>query len=436
MTELLVFIIVILGIGIGYLYIKIIKIKNKLVTEENNKKICEKLSYEDFNFYEAFLDSVYGIALIATDKKGIIKLFNKGAEELLGYKSEEMIEKESPMIFHDKEEVEKRGKYLSQKLHRVIKGFETFVVYSEIKGYENKEWTYIQKNGNKILVDLYVSPIVNKKKELIGYVGLARDINERLKYEKNLKNDIKILHKKLNEKGKIISVLNKEIRTVTYNLSHGIKTPLHGINQITHWLLEDHKNSLSADAQELMNLLSERVEKLNLLIDNLLEYTNIKKEHQKIYRTDLNETLKNLLKFMDIPDNIEIIITSNLPVISIGKKYIESVFTNLIENSIKYMDKPKGYIEIGLIELKKDYLFFVKDNGPGIDIKYHEKVFDMFQTLNDDTSIENLGVGLSLTKKIIEIHGGIIRLESRLGDGTSVFFTLPITKGDVVNNKN
>jgi len=79
-----------------------------------------------------------------------------------------------------------------------------------------------------------------------------------------------------------------------------------------------------------------------------------------------------------------------------------------------------------MIELKKQYLFFIKDNGPGIDEKYHEKVFDMFQSLNDETNIENLGVGLSLTKKIIEIHGGVIKLESRSGEGTSVFFTLPI----------
>ena len=90
------------------------------------------------------------------------------------------------------------------------------------------------------------------------------------------------------------------------------------------------------------------------------------------------------------------------------------------------MDKPEGYIEIGMIELKMKYIFFVKDNGSGIDEKYHEKVFDMFQSLDDNQNIENMGVGLALTKKTVEIYGGTIRLESRIGEGTTVFFTLPI----------
>lgn len=428
MTTFLILLVVILSMKTFLLSIQILRIKKELKTEREKNFLFEKSSYEEFSFYKAFLDSVYGVAIIVTDTKGVIKLFNKGAQELLGYKSEEVINLETPMLFHEKDEIEKRSKFLSQKLHKPVKGFDTFVVYSELKGHENREWIYIQKNGNKILVDLYVSPVMNKQNELLGYVGLAKDINERLKYEKNLKTDIKLLHKKLNEKGKTISLLNKELRTVTYNLSHGIKTPLHGINQITQWLLEDYKDILNSDIKELLRLLSERVEKLNGLINNLLEYTNIKKEYQKNDLTDLNEVVKNIIKFIDIPKNIEIIITSKFPVIPMGKKYIESVFFNLIENSVKYMDKPKGYVEIGLIELKKDYLFFVKDNGPGIEERYHEKVFDMFQSLDEETNIENLGVGLSLAKKIIEIHGGIIKLESRLGEGTSVFFTLPINK--------
>ena len=408
------------------LAIKVILLSTRLIKTEKKLADLEKTKNDIGGFNRSFLDSLYRVAIIATDTKGVIKLFNKAAQDLLGYSSEEMIDKMTPMVFHDVEEVEKRAKYLSHKLHKHIEGFDTFVVYSELKGFENREWIYIRKNGNRITVDLYVSPIKDENDNLLGYVGLARNISERLEQEKNLKNDIKILHKKINEKSKVISNLNKELRIITYNLSHSIKTPLYGINQISQWLQEDYKDVLNKDVVELLKLLNLRVEKVNGLINNLLQYTNIKKENQKIYKTDLNEVIKNILQFMPIPENIQIIFTSNFPSLKIEKRYIESIFFNLIDNSVKYMDKPKGYIEIGMIELKKQYLFFVKDNGPGIEEKYHEKVFDMFQSLNEDTSIENLGVGLSLTKKIIEIHGGVIKLESRSGEGTSVFFTLPI----------
>lgn len=415
METFLILIIVILGLEVILLKSKMKKLKLKTL----------KVELDDL--YKFFIDSVYRVSFIVTDLEGKIKIFNKGAEELLGYKREEVVNIENPIIFHDKEEIEKRAKYISKKFHKHMEGFDVFIAYSEIKGYENREWTYIKKDGTRITVDLYVSPILDENGIKIGYVGIGRDIYERLNFEKDLKNDIRVLHKKINEKNKIISNLTKEMRIITYNLSHSVKTPLHGISQISEWIREDYANYLNNDAKELLDLLGKRVEKLNGLINNLLEYTNIKKELQKTHITDVHEVITNLINYIEVPNNIQIIYTSQFPKLKIGKKYIETIFSNLIDNSIKYMDKEEGFIEIGMIELKRQYIFFVKDNGPGIDEKYHDKVFDMFQSLNEDSNIENLGVGLTLTKKIVEIHGGAIRLESRLGEGTSVFFTLPMT---------
>ena len=87
--------------------------------------------------------------------------------------------------------------------------------------------------------------------------------------------------------------------------------------------------------------------------------------------------------------------------------------------------KEKGRIEVGFVELNKEYMFFIRDNGPGIEEKYFEKIFTMFHSINNNESIENLGVGLALTKKIVELHGGTIHIESKIKEGTTVFFTLP-----------
>ena len=391
-----------------------------LVTELKLKK---KIDY--FNYHEPLINSIKGIAIIVTDTKGIIKSFNKDAEKLLQYKANEVIEKENFIIFHDKEELRKRSKYLSKKLHKHIEGFETIIIYNDSNGLVNTEWTFIQKTGSKILVDLNISSVNNENSDIIGYICSIKNLNNKLSTESQLKNEIHSLYKNLNDKSKEVLLLNSELRTVTYNLSHSIKTPLHGINQISQWLKEDYKDSIGSDAQELLNMLIYRVEKLNAIIDNLLEYTDIKVKLEKLSKLDLNYVLKNLINFLNVPQNIEINIARNMPHLKIEKKYIESIFTNLIENSIKFMDKEKGRIEVGFVELNKEYMFFIRDNGPGIEEKYFEKIFTMFHSINNNESIENLGVGLALTKKIVELHGGTIHIESKIKEGTTVFFTLP-----------
>ena len=386
-------------------------------------KLKKKIDY--FNYHEPLINSIKGIAIIVTDTRGIIKSFNKDAEKLLQYKANEVIEKENFIIFHDKEELRKRSKYLSKKLHKHIEGFETIIIYNDSNGLVNTEWTFIQKTGSKILVELNVSIVNNENSDITGYICSIKNLNNKLSTESQLKNEIHSLYKNLNDKSKEVLLLNSELRTVTYNLSHSIKTPLHGINQISQWLKEDYKDSIGSDAQELLNMLIYRVEKLNAIIDNLLEYTDIKVKLEKLSKLDLNYVLKNLINFLNVPQNIEINIARNMPHLKIEKKYIESIFTNLIENSIKFMDKEKGRIEVGFVELNKEYMFFVRDNGPGIEEKYFEKIFTMFHSINNNESIENLGVGLALTKKIVELHGGTIHIESKIKEGTTVFFTLP-----------
>ena len=386
-------------------------------------KLKKKIDY--FNYHEPLINSIKGIAIIVTDTKGIIKSFNKDAEKLLQYKANEVIEKENFIIFHDKEELRKRSRYLSKKVHKHIEGFETIIIYNDSNGLVNTEWTFIQKTGSKILVDLNISSVNNENSDIIGYICSIKNLNNKLSTESQLKNEIHSLYKNLNDKSKEVLLLNSELRTVTYNLSHSIKTPLHGINQISQWLKEDYKDSIGSDAQELLNMLIYRVEKLNAIIDNLLEYTDIKVKLEKLSKLDLNYVLKNLINFLNVPQNIEINIARNMPHLKIEKKYIESIFTNLIENSIKFMDKEKGRIEVGFVELNKEYMFFVRDNGPGIEEKYFEKIFTMFHSINNNESIENLGVGLALTKKIVELHGGTIHIESKIKEGTTVFFTLP-----------
>jgi signal transduction histidine kinase len=116
-----------------------------------------------------------------------------------------------------------------------------------------------------------------------------------------------------------------------------------------------------------------------------------------------------------------------LPTLVVEKTRIFQVFQNLIENAIKFMDKPQGLIEIQCVEDEGFWRFSVIDNGPGIDPKYYDHIFQIFQTLRPRDELESTGIGLTLVKKIVELHGGKIWLKSTIGEGCQFFFTLPQT---------
>ena len=160
------------------------------------------------------------------------------------------------------------------------------------------------------------------------------------------------------------------------------------------------------------------------LIDGILKYSravNAKGEKEKI---DLNDLVPTIVDMVSVPDHIELIVDDNLPVITYERTQITQVFQNLLSNAVKYMDKPEGKIRVGFVEEEETWKFSISDNGPGIPKKYHEKVFEIFQTLKPSGEFESTGVGLTLVKKIVENCGGTVWIESESGQGSTFFFTV------------
>ncbi len=139
----------------------------------------------------------------------------------------------------------------------------------------------------------------------------------------------------------------------------------------------------------------------------------------------MNKLVKEVVELLSPPDNIKITVDSELPVIKGEVIYIEQVYQNLISNAIKFMDKPEGKINISSRSKGDFWELSVSDNGAGIDEKYFNKIFMIFQTLQPRDKFESTGVGLSIVKKIVETNGGKIWLESELNKGTNFYFTLP-----------
>jgi hypothetical protein len=229
----------------------------------------------------------------------------------------------------------------------------------------------------------------------------------------------------LNQTNNEIIRLNKELTQFAYRLSHDLKTPISGINALTTFIKEDLPGStINPNVYEWINLIFSRTSYIESLVESLLNYTQVTNSDIIIEKFNL----KNLL--MDIINNCELneVIINNLDQFDIeichSKVSFMQIFHNLLANSKKFAVTDKCLINIDFIDSKDFYQFIYSDNGPGIDSKYRDKVFHIFETL-DDISSKNTGFGLAIVKSIIDRLGGWISLNEKIeGKGACFEFTI------------
>ncbi len=217
----------------------------------------------------------------------------------------------------------------------------------------------------------------------------------------------------------------QDLENFVYIVSHDLKAPLRGINLLAGWTSEDYYDVLDKKGKENLAMLRKRTIRVNDMIQGILEYSRIGRTEDKAHKIDLNKVLKDVIDSLAPPPNIKITVKDKLPEYVADRNHLTQVFQNLLSNAIKYIDKPKGIIKIGCTEEKDEWKFYISDNGPGIEKKYWEKIFKIFQTLESKKTYERIGLGLAIVKKIIKFYKGRIWLESKIKKGTTFYFTLP-----------
>jgi signal transduction histidine kinase len=217
---------------------------------------------------------------------------------------------------------------------------------------------------------------------------------------------------------------NMELDQFAYVVSHDLKAPLRGITNIVGWIEEDHENEVTPGIKQNLDLIKGRTTRLENMINGLLEYARVgklKKGHVKVKTYAL---VRELCRFI-VPKGFEVFLVGRFPVVTTEKLHIEQIFTNLLSNAVKYNKSAYPRITVTAEELADSYQFTIEDNGPGIEKEYFEKIFIIFQTLQERDAFESTGVGLAIVKKIIEDYKGNIRVESQIGTGSKFTFTWP-----------
>ena len=204
-----------------------------------------------------------------------------------------------------------------------------------------------------------------------------------------------------------------------------MKAPLRGIDNVVSWIEEDHSTEISPKLTEYIQIIKGRLVRTENLIHGILSYARIGKDKQEKEEVDLNQLVDEISESLIVKSGIKLIISSKLPKLFTEKVPLLQVFSNLIGNAVKHHDKRNGIIKIYHQEHFAHYEFFVEDNGPGIGKNYHNKIFVIFQTLQERDSVESTGVGLAIVKKILDDRNQKINIISDAGKGAIFSFTWP-----------
>ncbi|MEL6457462.1 MAG: PAS domain S-box protein [Cyanobacteria bacterium J06621_15] len=378
----------------------------------SERKRMELALAESERLYRNVVNSVKEV-IFQINKTGIWTFLSAAWNEITGFSVEENLFKPFTDIIYADEEKTKA----EELFESVILGEAEFFQY---------EFRILTKNGNFRWLEIYAQIEHDSSSENIGVYGTLNDVTERKQTEAVLEaraDELAQMNLILLQTTAELEKRNKELDQFAYVTSHDLKAPLRAIANLSEWIEEDLQAALTPDTQKQMDLLRGRVYRMEALINGLLQYSRVGRIKTEPETVVVAQLIAEIIDSIAPPQDFTIEIIGEMPTLVTERIPLQQVFSNLISNAIKHHNRSDGKVTISIQEQEKFYEFTVADDGKGIASQYHDKIFVIFQTLESRDKRENTGIGLAIVKRIIEENGGMITLESQLGEGTSFRFT-------------
>jgi len=247
-------------------------------------------------------------------------------------------------------------------------------------------------------------------------MGVSRDIT-----------DARHAAQALAEKAELLQASNSELERFAYVASHDLQEPLRMVTSYLQLLERRYKDKLDGDALEFIQYAVDGSKRMKALINDLLAYSRIGSRGKEFASTDCEAILMDVLQNLQVPvqESGAIITHAPLPVIQADHTQIEQLFQNLISNALKFCGQKTPEVQIDAQLQSGNWLFSIADNGIGIEPQYFERIFIIFQRLHTREEYAGTGIGLAVSKRIVERHGRRIWIESQVGQGTTFYFTIP-----------
>lgn len=389
--------------------------------EEKQQRYAAELQFKNEELrrseerYHRMISEVEDYAIILLDPDGYIQNWNKGAENIKGYKAEEVIGK-SFTIFYLPEDKERN---LPERLLNEARK----------SGSAHHEGWRIKKDGTKFWGSVVLTALHNEDRDIIGFSKVTRDLTER-----------KIAEDKQKQNAEQLEAQNKELEQFAYVASHDLQEPLRKIRTFNSLIIEHEGEKLSEKAKDYFARSISAADRMNRLIEDLLTYSRATRDVNKFEPVDLNVIVARIRSSYKETNKKVVIETDQLPELKGMRFQFEQLFDNLIGNGVKYQkpdNTPRIKISYRVVngnEIKgkgfgvatRFHQISFADNGIGFDEQYSEKIFEMFQRLHGRSEYSGSGIGLTIVRKIVQNYNGFITAESTPGEGSTFHVYFPL----------
>lgn len=349
-------------------------------------------------------------AILLVRPNGRIVLVNAQTEALFGYRREELVGQPVEILIPERvrsQHIGHREQYVAAPRTRPMGA--------------GLDLTARRKDGTEFSVEISLSPMTTTDGTLI--ISILRDVTAQKRASEKLQAQARLLETKV-----------REMDDFTHVVSHDLKEPLRGIEAFSGFLLEDYGDRLDEQGKRYLSFLKQSAVRMKDLIHDLLTLASLSRKAPTMQPVDLTRVVEQAerdLTYSIQNRRAQINKPAVLPTVTGEPAQIEELFRNLLSNAIKFNTDPRPTVTISAIERDGVVRVAVQDNGIGIDPRYHERIFELFERLHPQEEFEGTGAGLAICKKIVEGYGGRIWVESEPGKGSTFLFTLPVVQKGV-----
>jgi PAS domain S-box-containing protein len=351
-------------------------------------------------------------AVIGKDLNGIVTSWNATAEKMFGYLATEMVGRSITVIIpeshHDDEAL---------VLSRIKQG-------ERVEHFETERW---RKDGSLIAVSVSVSPIKNSRGRIVGASKVVRDITERIRAEEEIRRLNTDLEQRVVERTAQLQVVNKELESFSYSVSHDLRAPLRGLDGFSQALLEDYGQKLDDRGRDYLGRIRAGSQRMGQLLDDLLNLSRVSRSELSREVVDLSKMAREVadeLRAVAGQHDAEFVVAEGM-LAETDPRLMRIVLTNLIGNAWKFTGKQAhARIEFGCSGDNGGKEYFLRDNGAGFDEAYADKLFGAFQRLHSTKDFPGTGIGLATIQRIIQRQGGRVWAEGKVEQGATFHFTL------------